>query len=593
MNKFRILAVAFLLGSSSLFAQVKIGDNSNEIAPQALLELESTTKGLVIPRMTTAQRDAAFDQSTPLGMVIFNIDQNKLQYFKRLYDASGKQTDLKVWEGATDEIVTTSEGGTSTVENPTPGDLFYNEEENILYAYSSTTNNWMPIGNVSTSSVSSSTNTTLFADYGSSGQILSSTGTTTVWIDFPTTQVVSQGTPGPAGPAGATGPAGADGQDGAGFLVGAGVPTASVASATYYVDTGTGDQYYNTGGGAVWTALPITGLQNLSASALSVNNTMTLSVSNGNTITLDFSSISSGSNTDSQTISAALVGSVLELRPENITSSVTVDLNSLTGTDSQTLALAGQVLTISSGNSVTLANTNTDSQTLSLDALATSTQTTLTISDGNAISLTASGSIRFTQTGTSVLEIYDVGSLPAPLSGTNTNSTLRWNGSNWVTNTALESDGSNQATVTGDFNVTNNTNLATTTFNNVIYDANGDPGHPGQVLSATATGTNWISTSSGLVTLTTGNYTANIEDGTILVQPTTATTITLPTPSAAQNGMRLSIKRANTYQSTGDTLQISSPVNIDGGSSTLNLNVSFQGYTLQAFNGMWYITQRF
>ena len=219
MNKLRILAVAFLLGSSSLFAQVKIGDNSNEIAPQALLELESTTKGLVIPRMTTAQRDAAFDQSTPLGMIIFNIDQNKLQYFKRLYDASGKQTDLKVWEGATDEIVTTSEGGTPTVENPGPGDLFYNEEENILYAYSSTTNNWMPIGNVSTSSVSSSTNSTLFADYGSSGQILSSTGTTTVWIDFYNSKEVREQGPRSSR---ATGPAGADGQDGAGFLVGAG-----------------------------------------------------------------------------------------------------------------------------------------------------------------------------------------------------------------------------------------------------------------------------------------------------------------------------------------------------------------------------------
>ena len=352
-------------------------------------------------------------------------------------------------------------------------------------------------------------------------------------------------------------------------MVGAGTPTASVASATYYVDTATGDQYYNTGGGAVWTALPITGLQNLSASALSVNNTMTLSVSNGNTITLDFSSLASGSNTDSQTITAALVGTDLQLRLENTTSTETVDLSSLSG------------------------GTNTDSQTLALDNLATSTQTTLTISDGNAISLTASGSIRFTQTGTSVLEIYDVGSLPAPLSGTNTNSTLRWNGNNWVTNATLESDGSSQATVTGNFNVTNNTSLATTTFNNVIYDADGDAGRPGQVLSATATGTNWISTSSGLVTLTTGNYTADMEDGTILVQPTTAITITLPTPSVAENGISLSIKRANTYQSIGDTLQISSPVNIDGGATTLNLNVSFQGYTLQAFNGEWYITQRF
>ena len=259
----------------------------------------------------------------------------------------------------------------------------------------------------------------------------------------------------------------------------------------------------------------------------------------------------------------------MQLRLENTTSTETVDLSSLSG------------------------GTNTDSQTLALDNLATSTQTTLTISDGNAISLTASGSIRFTQTGTSVLEIYDVGSLPAPLSGTNTNSTLRWNGNNWVTNATLESDGSSQATVTGNFNVTNNTSLATTTFNNVIYDADGDAGRPGQVLSATATGTNWISTSSGLVTLTTGNYTADMEDGTILVQPTTAITITLPTPSVAENGISLSIKRANTYQSIGDTLQISSPVNIDGGATTLNLNVSFQGYTLQAFNGEWYITQRF
>ena len=145
--------------------------------------------------------------------------------------------------------------------------------------------------------------------------------------------------------------------------------------------------------------LSLTGLQNLSASALSVNNTMTLSVSDGNTITLDFSSLASGSNTDSQTINAALVGTDLQLRLENTTSTETVDLSSLSG------------------------GTNTDSQTLALDTLATSTQTTLTISDGNAISLTASGSIRFTQTGTSVLEIYDVGSLPAPLSGTNTNST--------------------------------------------------------------------------------------------------------------------------------------------------------------------------
>ena len=178
MKKLIPFVLVLILGNANLMAQVKIGDNSNEISPKALLELESTTKGLVIPRMTTAQRDAAFDQSTPLGMVIFNIDQNKLQYFKQLYDANGKQTNLKVWEGATDEIVTTSEGGTPTVENPGPGDLFYNEEQNILYAYSTTTNNWMTVGNFS---------------YGSVGQNLSaslSTNSLTIVISDGNTQTV-------------------------------------------------------------------------------------------------------------------------------------------------------------------------------------------------------------------------------------------------------------------------------------------------------------------------------------------------------------------------------------------------------------------
>ena len=372
MRKVLSILIVLFIGKTSLFAQVKIGDNSDEIHPQSLLELESTTKGLVIPRMTSAQRDAAFDQSTPVGMIIFNIDENKLQYFKRQYDVSGKPTSLKVWEGATDEIVTTSEGGTPTVENPGPGDLFYNEVENILYAYSTSANNWMIIGNVSTSSINATN--TLFSDYGTSGQILSSTGTTTVWIDPP---LVQQGPQGDPGPAGERGPAGENGQNGAGFLVGVGTPTASVSSPTYYVNTTTGDQYYNTGGGATWTALPITGLQNLSASALSANNTMTLSVSNGNTVTLDFSSLSSVSNTDSQTINAVLVGTDLQLSMENTTATRTVDLSSIdTDTDEQDIdGLAFN----NSTNVLTVGITGGTSQTIDLSDLDNSGTDTQTI----------------------------------------------------------------------------------------------------------------------------------------------------------------------------------------------------------------------
>ncbi len=185
-------------------------------------------------------------------------------------------------------------------------------------------------------------------------------------------------------------------------------------------------------------------------------------------------------------------------------------------------------------------------------------------------------------------------------SGTTTNSTLRWNGTDWVeTTTLLTADTaggtatlaanttvtgtlevSDNATITGAFVVANNatvtgtlavtgnttltndltvqgtTTLATTTLNGPVIDSDGELGQVGQVLSATATGTNWINTTTGGVTLTTTNYNASIDDGSILVQPSTALTINLPTPTTADNGKTLTIKRVNTYQGTGDTLTI-------------------------------------
>jgi len=53
-------------------AQVKIGDNPNTVDPSALLELEKTDKGLLVPRMTTAQRDAIGSPANSL--LIFNTD---------------------------------------------------------------------------------------------------------------------------------------------------------------------------------------------------------------------------------------------------------------------------------------------------------------------------------------------------------------------------------------------------------------------------------------------------------------------------------------------------------------------------------------
>jgi hypothetical protein len=64
MNPFKIQTtkplVLFLLLILSLFkvqGQVKIGDNAEDISPFAILELESTNRRLLLPKMTTEQRE--------------------------------------------------------------------------------------------------------------------------------------------------------------------------------------------------------------------------------------------------------------------------------------------------------------------------------------------------------------------------------------------------------------------------------------------------------------------------------------------------------------------------------------------------------
>ena len=95
---------------------------------------------------------------------------------------------------------------------------------------------------------------------------------------------------------------------------------------------------------------------------------MTLAISDGNTVTLDLSSI----NTDEQNIDA--------LAFDSSTNSLTVGI---TGGTSETISLAD------------LANSGTDSQTLTASALSGNNTMTLAISDGNTVTLDLS-SLAFT-----------------------------------------------------------------------------------------------------------------------------------------------------------------------------------------------------
>ena len=320
----------FILGGNAIYGQIKLGDNIDQMSAYALLELESEDKGFLVNRMSSEQRDAAFNQDAPVGLMIYNTDANEIQYLRFELDPAGKVTDHKVWEAATDDTAVSA--GDAFPTSPSPGNLFYNELEDVLYVWNSLQTTWLPVGGASRSGTISNEFLTYTNSDGSTATLdlstLSSTDSQTLTVSN-TLLSISQGnsvdlaplvnaiiatstsgistattTAGPAGPAGAPGAPGAAGVDGAGFLVGTGVPGSTVASTSFYVDDATGDEYYNVGGGSTWTLLPSSDNQQLTASALSANSTMTLAISNGNTVTLDLSALEN-SGTDSQTLTAS------------------------------------------------------------------------------------------------------------------------------------------------------------------------------------------------------------------------------------------------------------------------------------------------
>jgi|GEM_PF-2540742 len=132
------LLCALLMGAFTttvVHAQSKIKDNSVTGTPMlpaanAILELESVQRGLLPPRMTTAQRNSI---ATPgNGMVIYNTDENCLD----VYAGSS-------WVSTCGILQVTSETITQ-ITNPSPGQIVYNTSTQTLEYYDGT--NWVPVG---------------------------------------------------------------------------------------------------------------------------------------------------------------------------------------------------------------------------------------------------------------------------------------------------------------------------------------------------------------------------------------------------------------------------------------------------------------
>jgi hypothetical protein len=72
MKKFTIFTVILLLCISSLYAQVRISNEPGEADPSAILDVQSTDKGFLPPRMTLAQRNAISNPAE--GLTVFCTD---------------------------------------------------------------------------------------------------------------------------------------------------------------------------------------------------------------------------------------------------------------------------------------------------------------------------------------------------------------------------------------------------------------------------------------------------------------------------------------------------------------------------------------
>lgn len=75
LSKLFLISLLLHIATQPLLAQIKLGDNVNSIHASSLLELESTTKGVLFTRMNTTQMNTL---STITGMMVFNTDSNCL-----------------------------------------------------------------------------------------------------------------------------------------------------------------------------------------------------------------------------------------------------------------------------------------------------------------------------------------------------------------------------------------------------------------------------------------------------------------------------------------------------------------------------------
>ena len=131
----------FFFSGSFIWGQVKIGDNVEVLNPAAILELEATDKGLLLPRLTNEQRDSIELNEASEGLLIFNVDTKEIQYLKRHSSPikNGKMTISFTWESPSNGRILLEQ-----TSIPKARQLYYNDATASLQLWNGT--RWVEIG---------------------------------------------------------------------------------------------------------------------------------------------------------------------------------------------------------------------------------------------------------------------------------------------------------------------------------------------------------------------------------------------------------------------------------------------------------------
>jgi len=99
--KSSILSVMIAFISLGLSAQVSISTDGSDPDSSAILDIQSTAHGILIPRMTTAERDGIANPST--GLLVFITGDSSFYY----YQGSGWEqvgAGISGWTTSGDEV---------------------------------------------------------------------------------------------------------------------------------------------------------------------------------------------------------------------------------------------------------------------------------------------------------------------------------------------------------------------------------------------------------------------------------------------------------------------------------------------------------